>query len=217
MMERILTLRCYNLVNAEGRKLLMYLGRYESCERGDYPNGLECPNDKGFRWMFEGSEIPMPVRHGTWFNGFPEKVMLDWLKGNGWALHATVNMATGKTTVYELPKANEMLAPKLTAAQEAHNDAISPAVQRYMARIEEAKNNGRTNCYISNGSGKPPVEAIQTLLDAGYDICYHSYGKGYGDWFVLVYWQRSCEKGKIFVGNSSGAEAEVTIEDYKNA
>ena len=45
----------------------------------------------------------MPVRSDYWFNGFKESVMLDWLKGNGWALHTSVDMTTGKAIVCELP------------------------------------------------------------------------------------------------------------------
>ena len=101
MKDKITTLVCFNLVNADGVKLRMYLGRdkgYTDCY-GDL--------DKGFRWSFVGSKIPMPVRAYTWFNGFPENIMLDWLKGNGWALRSRVDMGTGKATIYELPKAEE--------------------------------------------------------------------------------------------------------------
>lgn len=100
MEERILTLRCYNLLNANGRTLRMYLGRYENHKAAM----THFDKDQGYRWMFEGTQIPMPVRSGTWFNGFPENIMLDWLKGNGWALRASVDMNTGKATVYELPE-----------------------------------------------------------------------------------------------------------------
>ncbi len=95
MKENVDILRTYNLVNSNGNKLRLYLGRIE--ESDDYFG------DKGFRWCFVGNRIPMPVRSGTWFNGFPEHIMLDWLKGNGWALHTSVSTNTGIVTVYELP------------------------------------------------------------------------------------------------------------------
>lgn len=98
MKEKITTLVCFNLVNADGVKLRLYLGRDEG-----YADCYGNP-DKGFRWSFVGTRIPMPVRAYTWFNGFPENIMLEWLKGNGWALHSRVEMGTGKATIYELPK-----------------------------------------------------------------------------------------------------------------
>lgn len=103
MKEKILPLRCYNLLNENGKTLRMYLGRYENHREAM----THFDKDQGYRWMFNGTQIPMPVRSETWFNGFPEHIMLDWLKGNGWALRSRVEMSTGKTTVYELPFVDE--------------------------------------------------------------------------------------------------------------
>ena len=93
----------YNLVDINGNKLQLRLGRLKGY--GDELRSYHC--DQGFRWSFVGPKIPIPVRAYTWFNGFPENIMLDWLKGNGWALRSRVEMSTGKATVYELPKAEE--------------------------------------------------------------------------------------------------------------
>ena len=99
-MNEIITTRIYNLVDPKGTALQLRLGIYK--ERPNLPKV-----DRGIRWSFIGTKIPMPVRAHTWFNGFPEPVMLDWLKANGWALHTAVDIPSGKATVYELPKAPE--------------------------------------------------------------------------------------------------------------
>lgn len=99
-MEKIKPLHCYNLINEDGKSLRMYLG---VITQGFCGNG----NDEGLRWMFEGKEIPMPVRSRTWFNGFPEPIMLEWLKGNGWVLRVKVDMCSGNAIVYELLDANK--------------------------------------------------------------------------------------------------------------
>lgn len=98
-MREIKTLLVYNLVDSKGNKLRLNLGLIKG-SIDEYPIDSA---DKGYRWSFEGHEIPMPIRSGYWFNGFPVSVMLDWLKGNGWALHTVVNMAIGTAQVYELP------------------------------------------------------------------------------------------------------------------
>lgn len=90
-------------MNSNGTKLQLRLGRL----KGYGDEVLHYNTDHGFRWSFIGSKIPMPVRNGTWFNGFPENIMLEWLKANGWHLRTNVCMCDGKATVYELPKAEE--------------------------------------------------------------------------------------------------------------
>lgn len=215
-MRDVKVCRVYNLVDNKGNKLQLRLGVLKNRKDDICISNA----DKGYRWSFIGEHIPMPVRSMTWFNGFPEEVMLNWLKGNGWYPQSCVDMYCGKCRVYELPKAEEVFESQRYqqhTAREMYNDTISIALEEYMKKIKEAKENGKTGCYIHGTLGKPPVEAIKTLMDAGYDIVYHSYGNGYGDWFVKAHWGRSCEKGKIFVGDTLGAGNEVTIDDYKNA
>ena len=102
-MENMETIRCYNLVNDKGNALQLELGLGNQTQN-EYPYEEK---DNGYRWRFWGCNIPMPVRSGYWFNGFPESIMLDWLKGNGWYVQTRVNMQNGRAKVYELPKGNE--------------------------------------------------------------------------------------------------------------
>ena len=103
MDNNIEVLRAYNFVNSKGTTLQLRLGRYKNGD--DLPVGFH--GDRGFRWSAKGTKIPFPVRNETWFNGFPEETMLNWLKENGWHLRAVVNMSSGKVKVYDLPKAPE--------------------------------------------------------------------------------------------------------------
>ena len=97
---KIKVVKGYTFVNANGVPLHLSLGLITEGLKDEHPvNG----KDQGFRWMFEGREIPMPVRSGYWFNGMPEHIMLDWLKGNGWALRIMVNTNSGRAHIYELP------------------------------------------------------------------------------------------------------------------
>lgn len=93
------TITIYNLVDSKGSHLQLRLG-YIRDKRHSHENA-------GWRWSFEGTKIPMPIRSNTWFNGFPEKTMLDWLAKHNWFVRTKVDMASGKTVVYDLPKPKE--------------------------------------------------------------------------------------------------------------
>lgn len=98
-MKEITAIRTYNLVNAKGACLQLILGRYNRTN-----NEHVVGPDRGFRWKFYGTAIPMPVRSGTWFNGFPELDMLAWLNANDWYVRTSVDMTSGKAKVWDLPE-----------------------------------------------------------------------------------------------------------------
>lgn len=101
-MGNIKVLKVYNLINSKGAKLWLRLGIMQG-----NMNAICVSGDKGYRWSFEGDDIPMPVRSRTWFNGFPEGIMLDWLKANDWYIQACVDMGCGRAKVYEVPKVDK--------------------------------------------------------------------------------------------------------------
>ena len=129
-MRNVNVILTYNLVDCNGNKLTLCFGELKS--RYDYVCISNA--DKGYRWRFTGKKIPMPVRSGTWFNGFPADVMLDWLKGNGWYVHTRVNMTTGNAHVYELPKGNDRREEDEKAFREVirqlHDDGKSVTATR---------------------------------------------------------------------------------------
>lgn len=106
-MEKITTLKVYNLLDSKGNKLQLKLGYIDNFSPTYY-------GERGYRWSFIGTRIPMPVRNGTWFNGFPEPVMLEWLKGNGWYVQTCVDMCSGKADVFDLPNGNDDLNVEIT-------------------------------------------------------------------------------------------------------
>ena len=152
----------YNLVDSNGTKLQLRLGRIKGY--GDELLAYHC--DQGFRWSFVGSKIPMPIRAYTWFNGFPEDIMLDWLKGNGWAIRSRVEMGTGKATVYELPfydepsKGNE--TPCVTRDM-AYKDAFDD-VLRELVRNGRRITAVRVYRYAHGGT-------LQECTNATKEIC----------------------------------------------
>ena len=106
-------IKAYNLLNPKGKRLQLRLGILNPENRDKF-----C-DDTGYRWSFIGKEIPMPVRSGTWFNGFPADTMLSWLYEHEWYVETEIEMYTGKAKVYELPEAPEEYAPETMANDEA--------------------------------------------------------------------------------------------------
>lgn len=98
MLEEIKIIRMYNLVNPKGKRLQLRLGVMQLEPQEKYYG------DTGYRWSFLGREIPMPVRNGTWFNGFPHDTMMLWLAEHEWHVETEVNMLSGKAKVYGLPE-----------------------------------------------------------------------------------------------------------------
>lgn len=129
-MEKVKTLRVYNLVNANGERLRLCLG-YTVDERGALCNGNAC-----WRWSFEGKNILMPVRSRTWFCGFPEPIMITWLKGNGWFPRTRVEMCDGSAEVFELPAANDI-------AHKGNEEPKSWDTDAFHSVIRELVKNGR--------------------------------------------------------------------------
>lgn len=97
-MRNVKVIKVYNLVNSKGNKLRLRLGELKSRD-----DAFVSSADQGLRWSFIGANIPMPVRSSTWFNGFPEHIMLEWLKGNGWYVQTCVDMCDGRARVYNVP------------------------------------------------------------------------------------------------------------------
>lgn len=102
-MENITILRIYNLEDTNKNKLQLRLGRDEEV----FANRRKGNPDYGFRWSFIGTKIPMPVRKGTWFNGFPEYTMMMWLAEQGWHVRTVVDPVTCKADVYNVPDDDE--------------------------------------------------------------------------------------------------------------
>ena len=119
MMREVKIIRVYNLVNPKGNRLQLRLAKLHPDDREKF-----C-GDTGLRWSFLGREIPMPVRNGTWFNGFPHDTMMLWLAEHEWYVETEVDMHTGKAKAYELPEpAEEYEERQMIADEQAFYDLV---------------------------------------------------------------------------------------------
>jgi hypothetical protein len=157
-MERVKTLRVYNLVNANGEKLRLSLGFTVD----DY--GRPCNGNSCWRWSFVGKNIPMPVRSRTWFCGFPEPIMISWLKGNGWFPRTRVELCDGYAEVFELPAAND-------AAHTENEETNSWDIDAFHNVIRELVKNGkrvtavRVYRYAHGGTLRMANDAVMEIVD----------------------------------------------------
>lgn len=136
-MEKVDIIKVYNLLDANGNKLQLRFGQIVAWEL--HFNG---GRDKGFRWSFIGHNIPMPVRNRTWFNGFPESIMLDWLNRNGWYIQTCVDMSSGKADVYELPNGDDDLCIEITPERDREDE------EAFCKTIRELVHNGKLTSAI---------------------------------------------------------------------
>lgn len=138
-MPEVKPIKVLLLVNPNGDKIQLHFGMLKDTK--DF-NG---DKDTGFRWMFTGKKIPMPVRSEEWFNGFPEATMLNWLKENGgWVVHAIWTAKTNKMTVVDLPS-----APVKTEDSGKLGYAINKAIQQLC--VDGHKEQARELHHISTG------------------------------------------------------------------
>ena len=161
MLKEVNIIRVYNLVNAKGTALQLQLG-VKNLEPQDKYYG-----DTGFRWSFVGTEIPMPVRAHTWFNGFPENTMLDWLKANGWYPKTSVDMQTGKAKVYELPKAPsemETLGTDQFPARSEFDKTVFEHVIRSLVSDGNKARACRVYRYAHGGKLTDALKAVEFII-----------------------------------------------------
>ena len=155
-MEKIVVHKVYNLVNPNGDKLQLKLGWIKDCTL------------YGWRWSFEGKKIPMPVRSCTWFNGFPEPVMLEWLKANGWAVRTIVHPCDGSAEVFDLPQAPNATENRhgldehtFEICKNGFNEAM-----RYLVTNGKRLAAVRVYRYANGGSLGEAVHAINDICNA---------------------------------------------------
>ena len=157
-MEKVITLKVYNLLDSKGNKLRLKLGHVE-----DFVPSYH--GERGYRWSFIGTKIPMPVRNGTWFNGFPEPIMLDWLNGNDWCVQTCVDMSSGKADVYELPNGNDDLNVEITPERSEVEEAA------FCETVRELVRNGKRAAaiclyrYANGGSVDDAHQAVREICN----------------------------------------------------
>lgn len=157
-MRDIKVLKVYNLVDSKGNKLRLRLGILKSMEAVCALNA-----DQGYRWSFVGEHIPMPVRSMTWFNGFPDNVMIDWLKGNGWYPRTCVHMDDGRCHVYELPKGDEEPDRDYIKTQQQVDKDVFYRVIRGLVSNGKRLDAARVYRYAHGGTLRNAADAVNII------------------------------------------------------
>lgn len=85
------------------------------------------------------------------------------------------------------------------------------ALQYALNKINEAMEEGRTRCYVSEIYGRPVMAVIEELLKEGYDIRYRHFDSD-DSWFVEAEWHDRTN-GKIFNKDALEKAREVTLEE----
>lgn len=96
-------------------------------------------------------------------------------------------------------KMGEIHIPK---AENVLKETEPKVVIKWLDRIEKAKRDGQTNCYLCAADGLITKNAVERFLKAGYDLNY-SHFEFDGSWFVKAFWHDGCN-GKLY--NSQNRE-----------
>lgn len=92
-------------------------------------------------------------------------------------------------------------------AENVRYDTNKRLVIDWIDKIEKAKLQGETHCYVSASSGGVTKFAVQKFLDAGYDLYYNHFMFD-SSWFITAHWEDGC-CGRIY---SQENRSYVTIE-----
>lgn len=178
-MPEVKTIKVFKLVNPNGDEVQLHFGMLK------FTRDCDGDKDAGFRWMFTGKKIPMPVWSGDWFKGHPETTMLNWLKANGgWAVHAIWYAKTNKLTVLDLPSApvetenNGKLGAAINKAiwqlyvdghkeeaRELHCISTGCSYHDACLSVEEIVNAAKTETdWVPVSSGKYPADNISVQV-----------------------------------------------------
>lgn len=93
-------------------------------------------------------------------------------------------------------------------AENVRAETNKKLVINWIDKIEEAKREGETYCYVVCKSGGVTKYAVQKFIDAGYDIYFKRFMHD-GSWFVKIHWEDGCY-GRIF------SEEEMRYMDIKD-
>lgn len=112
-----------------GNDLRLTLGKIEDMEAYNRFMDFASNDDKGFRWQFVGPKIPMPIRSYEWFNGFPEDIMVPWVKSQGYEVVAITSHVTGSVYVV---KGNEIPCAPVEPAEPEAPKGNEPVPVKYV-------------------------------------------------------------------------------------
>lgn len=92
-------------------------------------------------------------------------------------------------------KAKNIKEIHIPKAENVREDTNKKLVINWIDKIEEAKRDGETHCYVAASSGGVTKYVVQKFIDAGYDIYFHRFNDG--SWFVKAHWEDGC-CGRIY-------------------
>ena len=94
-----------------------------------------------------------------------------------------------------MSKNNSYKEIHIPKAENVRTDTNKKLMINWIDRIERAKREGNTSCYVAASTGGVTRYAVQKFIDAGYDISFNRFMRG--EWFVKAHWEDGC-CGRIY-------------------
>lgn len=93
-MENVKELKVFNFTKENAGQVKLHLGATYTVKHDQCNNeAVEEPNAAPYcyRWMITSGNSPLPIRNGTWFQGFSAYKMVDWFTERGYVLQSIVD------------------------------------------------------------------------------------------------------------------------------
>ena len=93
-MEKVKELKVFNFTKENAGQVKLHLGATYTVKHDQCNNeAVEEPNAAPYcyRWMVTSGKSPLPIRNGTWFQGFNASAMINWFTDRGYALQSVVD------------------------------------------------------------------------------------------------------------------------------
>lgn len=84
----------------------------------------------------------------------------------------------------------------IPTAENTFKETEPQIIIKWIERIEEAKKNGGTHCYLCVSDGAFSKNALKKFLEKGYDIKYQLFDSD-GSLFVKAFWHEGCN-GRLY-------------------
>ena len=113
-MENVKEMKVFNFTKENAKSVKLHLGKtytikHDQCNNEDVK--VFDVEPFCYRWMVTSGKSPLPIRNGTWFQGFNASTMINWFTDRGYALQSVLD-SRGNILFYKKNEAEKDIKQK---------------------------------------------------------------------------------------------------------